>query len=176
MLGFAILVLVNGDRAYADCATEPEAAARERADLIATGTVESVDVRPESSRVEVSVERVFKGDSGETLYVTTDSGSLRVTSIDVRFEESSGYLLYLREDGGELTTSICDGTRELAGGSSRIPAGLGEGVSPENSGSGDSEAVETLPRTGGVALLDLPLVLASVVVTALILRRVRRAS
>lgn len=166
LLALVALLLADVDRAYADCVALSNAEYRESADLIVLGTVENVEARPESSRVEVSVERVFKGESGETVYVMTDSGSLRATSVDVQFEEGARYLLYLREDGGEFTTSTCDGTREVNGDLAQIPAGLGEGsLTGDNTGT-----AETLPQTGGVSLTGLPLVVVSIAVIGLILR------
>lgn len=166
LLAAVALSLPVGNQAYAACAADSEAAYRERADLIASGTVENVEVRPDSSRVEVSVERVFKGESDGTLYVTTDSGSEQATSVDVRFEPGERYLLYLREEGDELKTSVCDGTREISGSSTSFPPGLGEGESPTGDESG-----ETLPETGGIALVGAPLALVSIILAAWAWRR-----
>ena len=107
-------------------------------DLIATGTVEDIEVSRSSSRIEVLVDRVSGGDrsrSGQTLYVRSDSGIGEASTVDVGFREGARYMLYLQRRGDEWTTNSCLGTREIAAEPS--------GASP------------TIPETGGPRVLPL---------------------
>lgn len=121
------------------------------ADLVVLGTVEKVTELPMSSRVDdIRVEKVFKGKSGGTLSVTTDSGSQRVVEDDVRFERGGRYLLYLTSQDGKLTTLLCAGTRPVAGGlPADLAASLGEGMVPGAGSTDTSDATQSLPNSGG---------------------------
>lgn len=112
------------------------------AELVATGTVEEMTVRSDSSVASIRIDRIFKGESGETVEVLTGAGSRSGSSVDVALAEGNRYLLYLDRQGGVWTTNICFGTRQI--GDTLPPelvAALGVGVDPRDP--------LTLPETGG---------------------------
>ncbi len=162
-VGFTWLVsppALASQQSLASCVPMSEEEQRTRADLVALGTVRQVDAFPRSSLVEISVERVLKGSSKETVFVRTNSGTERVTSVDVGFEEGERYLLYLTRQGEEFTTSTCAGTRPLA---AQPPLGSTEKPAEQ----------EELPDTGGVVSLTAPLGVL-LVVAGMVLRKVSR--
>lgn len=132
-----------GQQSLASCVPMSEEEQRARADLIALGTVRQVEAFPGSSLVEISVERVLKGSSEEIVFVRTNSGTERVTSVDVGFEEGERYLLYLTHQGEEFTTSTCAGTRSVA-------------AQPPSDSTEEPVEQEELPGTGGVVSLIAP--------------------
>lgn len=129
-------------QSLASCVPMSEEEQRARADLVALGTVRQVEAFPGSSLVEVSVERVLKGSSEEVVFVRTNSGTERVTTVDVGFEAGERYLLYLTRQGEEFTTSTCAGTRPVA---AQPPSGSTEEPTEQ----------EELPDTGGVVSLTV---------------------
>ena len=84
-------------------------------DIVAEGTVERVGAGPDSSLVKIRLGRVLAGDAaaGETVSVSTGSGTGVVPEDNVGFEEGARYRLRLQRQGGVYTTNICLGTERL---------------------------------------------------------------
>ena len=83
-------------------------------DLVAEGTVQRLRVGRDSSLAEIRLERVLRGDAGETVLVETGSGTGGGVAEDyVGFEEGGRYLLRLQRRGDVFTTNLCLGTERL---------------------------------------------------------------
>ena len=175
---FLVICVVSlslaSDPALAACAAPVGGAGayEQSADLVVLGTVENVTVFPESSRVDIRVEKVFKGQSGETLSVTTESGSQVMAEDDIQFERGTRYLLYLNRRGGKLTTSLCANTQPITGElPADLAASLGEGAVP-GAGRTDTPAVpRSLPDSGGLSTPVVILFGLSLVGGGLLLQR-----
>jgi hypothetical protein len=104
---------------------------RDSADLIVSGTAGEVEVSMTTTRAELRVDRVFKGTSGETLFVTTLGSQAR--NYAVPFTTGDRYLLYLMREGNSYTTSICSGSQPVG---DSLPPELAETLGEEETAPG----------------------------------------
>lgn len=104
----------------------------QQADAVFTGTVEAIDIRqpPGGSlldrtyRARVRVERIYKGNVGQSAVVETGEGG---GLCGFSFTVGRTYLVYAKGTANNaLTTNLCAGTTDLANASSHL-ASLGEG-------------------------------------------------
>jgi hypothetical protein len=134
----ALVVTAYGAEAVAcSCAVRSPEEQLVQADLVFTGTVaRAASSVSESSpatlgalvgwRYELSVDRYFKGELGQTVSITMDS------LCEQEYEAGQPYLVFatLAADG-TLTDSLCSGTRPLRAGNSGVPEFLGVGTAPD---------------------------------------------
>ncbi len=126
-------------------AVEYEVYIRDSADLIVSGTAAGeVEVSMTTTRAELRVDCVFKGTSGETLFVTTLGSQAR--NYAVPFTTGDRYLLYLMREGDSYTTSICSGSQPVG---DSLPPELAETLGEETA----PGIPQAMPQTGGPDIL-----------------------
>lgn len=114
----AILLLVLGTasaptivRASCVGATLPEL--RDRADVIVSGQVTSIDQSSTQTYYTVTLNTVYKGSPKNPLVVYSPTGSGKVTSVDYRMTGGTVHTLYLRMgSSGYYETDACAGSHE----------------------------------------------------------------
>lgn len=177
----AVLLMAAGAPAAmaCSCADLSTAEAGKLADLVASGTVTTVQRGPGSSSGErvfytLAVDKSFKGEAWQTTTVTSaaSGASCGVQGID----EGDDIVLFASESPGGWTTTLCDGTApaspallqevEKALGAGKAPQ---EGTDPKAAraeGSGESA-----PRLFGAAAIGF---MVAAAVAGVVLARQRR--
>lgn len=108
LIALTLLALSETPASALSCGLPPPEDSKDSADIVALGKVERVRSGVGPSLAQVEVERVFKGGSGETLYVRT---GIR----DAHFGSGERYLIYAERSRGQLRSGACDGTQVLVG-------------------------------------------------------------
>lgn len=110
----------------------PPLEAKERATAVFSGTVISQERVPrERDRFEVNkinfrVQRVWKGEIGETVTITTNTSS---AACGINFRNRERYLVYAFDNQNELRTNLCSRTRPISNAREDLRA-LGPGTRP----------------------------------------------
>ena len=101
----------------------PPKEAMEKMAAVFSGKAVKLEADEKAHEVHVTFEvsRVWKGEVGKTITVTTGGGTC-----GFRFHEGDGYLVYAYDQGEQLKTNICTRTRVLAHAKEDLEA-LGEG-------------------------------------------------
>ena len=110
----------------------PPLEAKERAAAVFSGTVISQERSPQQRdrfqdiKVNFRVQRVWKGDIGNTVTISTNRSS---AACGINFRNRQRYLVYAFDNRNELTTNLCSRTKLLANAREDLRA-LGPGSSP----------------------------------------------
>lgn len=173
-LSFALAVLAmsiyHPDPVSASCLPDPFTVQEEydRADAVFSGTVVSKKMTRTGTSpgfaVVFAVERVWKGDVGETITLIQYT-----TSVDFSFEEGRDYLVFAGEEPladmeRELSAIPCGNTALLANAQLELKA-LGEGHIPGST----SQQPVSMPNTGGRGLARGGVVTVAAVLFVLLL-------
>lgn len=148
--------------AYAcSCAAPIPAQSESNADLIAVGTVVSVDMPSvgafgtwssfDPAYVSVAVDRYLKGSGGVDLIFSTARSGASCGALEV-LDVGKRYLLFLRADGTNYTTGLCSGNAALDSYAGvnflrEIDAIVGPGIAPDEQPDGPTRPdFEAEPR------------------------------
>lgn len=165
LLIYIVAELALATPVLASCAAFSLAQHKDRADIIALGTIQNNS----STYASLDVEKYFKGEGPELLRVTGQASKEVVTSNDFSFQKGKRYLLFLKNDpDGIFRTNLCMGTREITNNlTDKETLVLGNGYAPTTQGASET------PKDVPIALIITLGIIGVIVFSAWRLKRSR---
>lgn len=105
----------------------PPLEAKEQAAAVFSGTVISQESSQFEVKVNFKVQRVWKGNIGDTVSVITNTNS---AACGINFSDRQSYLVYAFENQNQLRTNLCSRTQLLSRAGEDLRA-LGSGIRPD---------------------------------------------